>query len=308
MLCQLVIRRGQSRVFLSVLGKINAALGMLNPHAHGKRLGLHGHALVLQHLEGIPGAVANGQHGAVAGNHRSVCQLHAGELVVFHLQAGDLGPEPDFASQLLNPLPQVLHHCQQHVGAHMGLGIVEDVFSGTGFYKLLQNPSDSGVIYTGVQLTVGKGSGAAFAKLDIAPGVQLSRFKEMFHRLVPGKGILSPFQHQRLPPCQTENQGGKHPRRAETDDHRPFFRRGRGFGRCVVGNWRKACFLAAGLAEDFLLVSFHRHVNGIDDFYLRLLPGVHAAADNPKLPDFGIGNVQHLGCFKLELVGIVLRG
>ena len=62
------------------------------------------------------------------------------------------------------------------------------------------------------------------------------------------------------------------------------------------------------LLQNPLFVAVHSNVKGINNFDIRLFPGIHTAADNPHMSDFGHGNVQHLGCFKLELVCIVLRG
>ena len=42
MLHQLVVRRGQDRIALTVLGKVNGTLLVFDTHTHGKGLGLHG--------------------------------------------------------------------------------------------------------------------------------------------------------------------------------------------------------------------------------------------------------------------------
>ena len=79
-------------------------------------------------------------------------------------------------------------------------------------------------------------------------------------------------------------------------------------GSLVVRHRGNGGTLAAGLLQQALFVAIHRHIDGIDDFDIRLLPGVHTAADNPQMTDLGNRNMQHLGCFKLELMGIMLRG
>ena len=115
----------------------------------------------------------------------------------------------------------------------MGLGVIENVLPCPRRHKLFQNPADSGVVDPGVQLAVGKRSRAALAELDVAFRVQLARLEEFFHLLVAGLGILSPFQHQRLPARQRQNQRGKHPSGAEAHHYRAFLRRTGGFGRLV---------------------------------------------------------------------------
>ena len=123
-----------------------------------------------------------------------------------------------------------------------------------------------------------------------------------------GLGILAPLQNQGLPARQGQNQGGKHTRRAEAHHHRALFRGGDVFRRLIEGHRGDGGPLAAAGTENFLFVSVHRHVHGVDDLHVRLFPGVHAAADDAQGADFGIGNAQHLRRFKLKLVGIVLRG
>ena len=47
--------------------------------------------------------------------------------------------------------------------------------------------------------------------------------------------------------------------------------------------------------------------DSIDDFDIRLLPGIHAAANDPQFTDFGIIHLQKLRRFILKLMGIMLR-
>ena len=119
------------------------------------------------------------------------------------------------------------------VGAYVRLGVIENIRPCPSRHKLFQNPADSGVVDPGVQLAVGKRPRAALAELDVAFRVQLARLEEFFHLLVAGLGILSPFQHQRLPARQCQNQRGQHSTGAATHNHRAFLRRKGGFGRLV---------------------------------------------------------------------------
>ena len=119
--------------------------------------------------------------------------------------------------------------------------------------------------------------------------------------------VLAPLQNQRLPPGKGQNQSGKHPRRAEAHHHGPLVRGRHIFRSLVEGRRGNGGPFAAAGPEDFVLVSFHCHVHGVDDLHIRFLPGVHAAADNMKLSDFGIGQPEKLRRLELKLVGIVLR-
>lgn len=61
---ELISGGGQSRVsgVLPVLGGVAVGLPVLDPHAHGKGLGLHGHAPGAEHRKGVPGGVAGAQY------------------------------------------------------------------------------------------------------------------------------------------------------------------------------------------------------------------------------------------------------
>ena len=112
---QLVIRRRQIRAAPAVLGVVDLALEVFDPDAHGKRFGLQGDALCLQHGEGVPGTVANGQDQLAAGNllpASGSIQNKSRELAVPILQPGQLGLKPDFSPQCLYPPAQVLHHSE----------------------------------------------------------------------------------------------------------------------------------------------------------------------------------------------------
>lgn len=97
------------------------------------------------------------------------------EASVSVFQTGELGLKPDLAPQLLHPAAQVLHHGEEHIGPHMGLGVIEDLLLGAALDQLLQDPMIPGVVGAGVQLSVGEGPGAALSELHIAPGVQTGR-------------------------------------------------------------------------------------------------------------------------------------
>ena len=307
MLHQLIVRRGQHGIYLAILGHIHGGLPVLNADTHGKGLGFHGNAGLLQHGKGIPGAVTDGQHRLIAFDGFPAFQLQAGEFFSICYQAGHLGIEADFTAQRNDPLADILDHCQQNIGAHMGLGIVEDLFPGTGFYELLQDPADSGIVDAGVQLAVRKCTGAAFTELNIAPDIQFTGFKEFLHLFMAALGILPPLQHQRLPASQCQDQSRKHTRRTEANHHRPLFRSGNILGCFIVGHRCSRCPLAAAGLQDLLFISFHRHIDGVDNLDIRLFPGVHTAADDLQLPDFGVGDPQQLSGLKLQLMGVMLR-
>ena len=229
-------------------------------------------------------------------------------MSVFCAQPGDLSAEPHLAAQVEDAPADILHHRQQHIGAHMGLGIIEDVLSGPCRHELLQNPLNPGIIDAGVQLAVGKGTCAALAELDVTARIQRASCEKGLHLFMPGSGVLAPLQHQRLLSRHGEDQRRKHPRRPKAHHHRPQGGRLPLFGRAVEGNRRHGRPLAGRALQNLVFAALHRHIHGVDDFHIRLFSGIHAAADDPQAADAGCGKAQHSGCFKLELTCAVLRG
>ena len=89
---------------------------------------------------------------------------------------------------------EILHHLQQHIRAHMGFGIIEDILPGPKSHKLLQNPVNSGIADAGVQLAIRKGPRTPLAELDVAFGVQGSVLPEGRHLFMAGNCVLPPLQ------------------------------------------------------------------------------------------------------------------
>ena len=196
---------------------------MLHPHAHGERLGLHGNALGEKGFKGIPGAVADGQNHAVTGEQvgiRLMGDLQAGDAALGEGEGGDLMAEAHFSAQLEDSLPQHLHHGEQYVGTHMGLGIIENFRVGACGGKLREHPLPPGILRAGVELPVGEGTGAALAKLHVALWIQLAGFEEFFHHLVPRLGVVAALKYNRTEPGFGQHQRGKHAAGAKAHHHR----------------------------------------------------------------------------------------
>ena len=288
---QLIICRWQPQVACTVLRNVDHFLGMLNTHAHGKGLSLHGNPLLMEHFKGIPGAVPHRQNHMVTGNFLVFFSYNGGNCAIFRAKVGDAGIEADLSAQAKNLPAQILHHGQQHICAHMGLGIKENILICTEGHKLLQNPADPGIIQSGIQLSIGESTGAALAKLDIAAGIQLTGLKEMLHLFMSGLSILSPFQNQRPQASLGENQGRKHTGRAKAHHHRAVLGPKVGFRHLIIGNGRNSRPFAAGEFQNLIFIAVHCHINGVDYLDIRLFTGVDGTADNLDLSDFGICNL-----------------
>ena len=197
--------------------------------------------------------------------------------------------ETNFTTQADDPLADILHHRQQHIGTHMGLGIKKDVLPCPGQNHLFQDPGDPGIIQTGIQFTVRESTGTALTKLDIGFWIQFPGFPKVFHRFMPGNCIRPPFQDHRPQTGQSQHQAGKHACRAKADHHRAQFRFCFAPGRLVGklrGNGRS---LAAGSFQDLFFVALYLYIHSVDDTHIRLFPGIDTAADQLQLPHRGIG-------------------
>ena len=168
----------------------------------------------------------------------------------------------------------------------MGFGIKENIFSCAGFYKLLQNPADSGIIHAGVQLSVRKGTGTALAKLHIAFFIQATGLPEYLYLFMACKRVFSPLQHQRMKSRYSKHQGRKHSGRSKTHHYRPFFWIFIAFWHLIIFIRRNRGPFAAGLPKDLIFIAIHCHIHGVDDFYIRLLSCIHRTAHNAELPNF----------------------
>ena len=129
----------------------------------------------------------------------------------------------------------------------MGFCVEEDVLPCPCRNHLLQHPANADIVYTGIELSIGKCSRTALTELHICGGVQLAGLKEAAYLLVPGLGILTPFQHQRSQTCLGKEQRGKHTRRTKAHHHRALRKFPRASGWLIIGNGSDGCPLAAAL-------------------------------------------------------------
>ena len=158
-----------SGVFL-VLHCVYMALQMLDPHPHGKGLGLHRQSPVIEHFHRVPGTVAQGQDHLPG--REPVAPLRAGNDQRRQLSLRSFDPlqsvsEAYVRAQVQQPLPQVFQCNVQPVRPHMRPCINEDALRRTAGDQLLQDPPVPQVLGAGVQLSVRKRPGAPFAKLHV---------------------------------------------------------------------------------------------------------------------------------------------
>ena len=294
-----VVRRGQRPPRPAVLGPVDVLLQMLDAHAHGEGLAFHIDALFQQVFKAVPGGMAQGQNHMAAALQPLFAGfgiLHSGNSAVFDDKPLKPGTEAHLAPQGDDLLPDAAHHVHQHIGAHMGLGVIGDALRRTVLVKLLQHPAHALVMGAGVQLAVGKGAGAALAELHVILRVQRAALTEGLHGGSPLLHSLPPLQHDG--PCSGpgQHQGGEHTRRSKAHHHRPLIglNLGNGINRgLVLGN------VLPGPAEKAPFVR-RRNRHGADIMNIVFLPGVQGALHQLKLPDLPGFAAQGLGGFPLQ--------
>jgi len=95
---------------------------MLHPHAHGEGFLAHGHAMAVQHLEGVPGAVARRQHQCLAGDLLATGQ-HGCADTALYIETHILQPslETILGAPSLGFLPDEHRAAADDIRAHVGL-------------------------------------------------------------------------------------------------------------------------------------------------------------------------------------------
>ena len=171
-----------------VLRRVHVRLPVLDAHAHGEGLLLHGKPRAIQHFKGIPRAVSQRQHHLPGGQivyHAVLPHRHAAHRAVLRAEALQPRAEADVRPGLGQLPAQAAQGDVQHVRAHMGSGVREDALRRAAAHQRLHNEPVAHVTGAGVQLPVGKRTGAALAELDVAFGVQRAAAPEALHVRLP---------------------------------------------------------------------------------------------------------------------------
>ncbi len=268
-----------------VLGQVNVRLPVLDAHPHRQGLGLQGHPGGVEHLEGVPGAVAQGQRHVVrrqaAGALRPL-YIQGTDPVPLQRQTRQAAAEADVAAQLQELPPEAGQGAAQVVRAHVGLGVPEDGLRRAVGGQGLQNEPMAHVPGAGVQLAVGEGPRAPLAELDIGRGVQRPGGPEPLYVLLPPLHIPPPLQQDGRCAAPGQGQGAEEAPGPRAHHHGPGPGGGDGGGQPVdrLRGWEYAPVPPA--AEDLVLV-LHRRLEGVDKPHP--LPGVDGFAEDPYFPD-----------------------
>ena len=185
MLGELVRRRAEDGVAGSgpIERAIYVGLQMLDAHAHGKGLALHGNAAVAQKLEHVAGGVAAGQRhgrdldallagGAVRGTGGQGDRTHGAGL---DLDVRHAAARAHFSPGLLDLAQDVCDHAGKDIAAHVGLRVPQDLGLGTRVDELLEDEAVGRALCARLELAVRERAGSTDAELDVALRIQDSR-------------------------------------------------------------------------------------------------------------------------------------
>ena len=126
---QFIVRRSQKRMpgLAAKPVSVDHALRMLDAESHGKRLGLEIDPPPVQHLEGIPGAVAHRQDDVLRRQDLPAFQNDAPKLPVLDHQVIHPGLKPNLRPQPQKLGPHGFHHFDQTERPHVGFVDVENL-------------------------------------------------------------------------------------------------------------------------------------------------------------------------------------
>ena len=308
---QLVVRRRQAFPRRAELGLRHGGLAVLDAYPDGEGLGGHGHPGVQQHPEGVPGGVAGGEHQRVTGQGVGPAgALHGqpGQRPAADVQPRQLMAEAHVAAQGEQLLPQAAHHLPQHVGADVGLVLVEDVRRGPRLHQGAEHGGNAGVVGAGGQLAVGEGARAPLSELHVGGGIQHAGGPELFHVRRPLLHRAAPLQHDGGQAVPGQEQGGEQPRRAHARHHR---RQGGAppHRREYIGPGRQAgAHPLIPAAGQQLFLSLHHGPDGADVVDVALLPGVDGQPHQLQGLELLRADAQQLGRPLFQLGGEALHG
>ena len=277
---------------LLVLGQVDVPLAVLDADPYRQGLRLHGDPGGVEYLEGVPGAVAQGQNhlpdGEAVGS-AGTRHLQGGHMPLLNLQPRQPVAEADIAAQVLQLPPEGDQGPVEVVGTHVGLGVHQDALRRAVGHQGLQDEAVAGVPGAGVQLPVGEGPGAALAELDVGLRVQGPCGPEPLHVRLAALHVPPPLQQNGPGAAPGQGQGAEEASGPGPHHHR---RDGRGLQRHrqAVGPFlRPGDLLAPAPPEDLGLV-LHADVEGI--YQMDPLPGVHRPAEDTHLPDVPGGDPE----------------
>ena len=266
-----------------VAGGVHRRLPVLDAHAHGKGLLLHGKPRAVQHFKGVSGAVSQRQHHLPCREGVKRPALPDGDGrhgPVLYGQTLQPCAEPDVRPGLQQLPPQGLQGDMELVGTHMGQRVGEDALRCAAGYQLLHDEAVPHVPCAGVQLAVGEGPGAALTELDVALRIQLTGGPETLYIPLPLLHTAAPLQQNGPRAAPRQHQRGKQARRPRAHHDGAHLRSGHGGGEGVpLRRIRRDPLVPAPAEQRRLLRGGDGH--GVHES--QPLPGVDGAAQHRQV-------------------------
>ncbi len=135
---------------------VNHCLGMLDARTNGKRFLGHGYAGLMQHLEGVTGAVAKRQHRIVRAYFLVAVDNKPAQYAILDVQARYPGVKAYITAQFNDGVSNMRHHGNEFVRTDMRTIAVLNLRRRARFDKLPDNPGMAmfAVFDLGAQFTV----------------------------------------------------------------------------------------------------------------------------------------------------------
>ena len=288
-----VVRRGKPPL-LSVLGPVDQGLRVFHSNSDGKRLLLHRQFFLMNHFEGIPGAVTDCQNHRIGDKLFPVSfivhQHRADEPALFCLKGLQTGSEPHFTAQGKDFVANIYNHFPKHIGADMRAVFVQNRRVGAGLRKDLQHFPNVPVLNSAGELSVRKSPGAPFSEQHVGFRIQQSLLPKGFHIRHPFLHGLSSLNDHRPVSLLRQFQGGKNPAGPEAHDQRSALKllgSGYRFCRSFLPHFLKVFVLTP---NGFSGKKIHR----IDQTDVRLVPGIDRLPTDVVFLNHIRRNSQHL--------------
>jgi hypothetical protein len=201
----------------------------------------------------------------------------------------------NLAAELLDLVAHLLDHADQPEGADVRFADIKDFRRRAGFDKFLEHLAAVvlGVLDLAVELAIGKGAGAALAKLDVRLGVE--------HLLSPQPpGILraladglATLEDDRPEAALRQNQRGKDAGRAKADDDRSRRQRYRCLSDEVIAHVRRPLHprIVGETGEHGLLVG-QRDVDAVAERRRTGFARIATAPENAEFEDVVLGDAE----------------
>ena len=152
-----IIRRRQHSSISAVLRRADIFLQVFNPHAHREGFLLHGNALGKQVFKRVPRGMADGENCRCAGYEfrpgRS-SHLSPAEHIPAEAEAVQTGFKAYFPTERKDLLPDPADDGKENIRPDMRLRIIEYAFRSAVLIKCTQNERNTGIVRTGIQLSV----------------------------------------------------------------------------------------------------------------------------------------------------------